>query len=184
MKKSRLLSIPSSTRLSFTLMNTNDKQLLFDLDQDPEVMKYISGKITSMEDIDNIFIPRMLAYRNPEKGWGIWQVNLAASGEYIGWIIVRPMHFFSDSPEFSNLELGWRFKRSYWGKGYATEAANAVMNTLVDDRGYRHFSAIADPNNEASINIMKKLGMIFVKKDIHKDPLGDSVVVFYELSNC
>jgi RimJ/RimL family protein N-acetyltransferase len=37
------------------------------------------------------------------------------------------------------------------------------------------------PGNAASINIMKKLGMSYIKTDIHRDPLGDEEVVYYTL---
>ena len=43
------------------------------------------------------------------------------------------MHFFSDTPEFDNLELGWRFFRSSWGKGYASEAAIHIKQALSED---------------------------------------------------
>jgi RimJ/RimL family protein N-acetyltransferase len=180
------VNINNSARLSFKLMTEQDAQLLFELDQDVEVMRYINGgKKSSMDDINNIFIPRLNSYSNKQKGWGLWQVNVAETNQYIGWILVRPMGFFTNAPESSNpeldnLELGWRFKQSSWGKGYATEAALAVKKGLVDNGYSGKFSAIADPDNVGSINIMKKIGMQFIKKTLHKDPLGDTEVVYYQ----
>ena len=91
------------------------------------------------------------------------------------------MEFFSDHPELNNLEIGWRFKRSCWGKGYATEAADNIKQALIDNGKIKTLSAIAIEENSASTNIMLKLGMRFVKKDVHHDPLGDQLVVFYQL---
>jgi RimJ/RimL family protein N-acetyltransferase len=175
------LYIANSDRLNFSLINARDKQLLYDLDQDPDVMLYINGgQPHSMERIEQVFIPRVSAFTRPDKGWGLWKVTLIDTDEYLGWILVRPMYFFSDTPQFNDIELGWRFFKSAWGKGYATEAASAIANALVQhDVNIKKFSAIALEENTASINIMTKLGMSFVKKDLHKDPLGDMELVYY-----
>jgi RimJ/RimL family protein N-acetyltransferase len=175
------MQIQHSERLYYRLMDENDGELLFELDQDPAVMQYIThGKTTSREEIKNTFIPRMLSYRNPQKGWGLWQVNTRQDSGFLGWILVRPMHFFSDNRDDQDIEFGWRFKQTAWGRGYATEAASHIADAIVDhDASIRSISAIAMEENKGSINIMRKLGMEFVKQDLHKDPLGDMDVVYY-----
>ena len=176
------MKIKNSERLSFKLMDESDFQDLFDLDQNPEVMKYITGgKITSMQDIENVYLPRMASYTNKEKGWGLWKVNILQSNLFIGWVLVRPMDFFTDEPQFDDLELGWRFKQESWGKGYATEAAKQVMQALIENKSASQYSAIVITENSASIGIMKKLGMKFIKHDLHKDPLGNIKVDYYSL---
>ncbi|WP_154224391.1 GNAT family N-acetyltransferase [Marinicella rhabdoformis] len=178
-----MLNIPDSERLIYRFLTQNDTDLLFDLDQDPEVMKYINGgKVSTMEDLTQVMLPRMASYADQSKGWGLWGVFTKDNAAFIGWILVRPMDFFSDNPKWQDLELGWRFKQSSWGKGYATEAAIAVKNTLETTQQITHFTALAFPDNQGSINIMKKLGMTYVKTDIHKDPLGDDEVVYYQQS--
>ncbi|ALT00002.1 GNAT family N-acetyltransferase [Lacimicrobium alkaliphilum] len=175
------MQIQPSERLYYRLMNEHDGDLLFELDQDPAVMQYITyGKTTSRDEIKNTFIPRMLSYRNPQKGWGLWQVNIKQDDRFIGWILVRPMHFFNDNRDDQDIELGWRFKQAAWGKGYATEAARHIADAIVGhDANIHSISAIAMEDNHGSINIMRKLGMQFIKHDLHKDPLGDMEVVYY-----
>ncbi|MEW6990458.1 GNAT family N-acetyltransferase [Colwelliaceae bacterium 6441] len=178
------MKIANSQRLSYRLMDSNDEELLFQLDQDPAVMKYISnGEISTREKINNVFIPRMQAYRDLKKGWGLWQVNISATDEYIGWVLVRPMYFFSENPEFDNLELGWRFFQSSWGKGYASEAALHIKNILAANKQYQAFSAIADENNLGSIGVMKNIGMSYVKTYRHIDPLFECDVAYYQVKN-
>ncbi|RHW77824.1 GNAT family N-acetyltransferase [Colwellia sp. RSH04] len=176
------MKVNHSERLSYRLMDQNDGDVLYQLDQDPEVMQFISGgKTNTMDDINNIFLPRMEKYTCPEKGWGLWQVCDKSTQEYLGWILVRPMDFFSDEPKYKDLELGWRFFKKAWGKGYATEAASAIKNALAEQTDIDYFSALAVEENIGSINIMKKLGMTFLKKELHKDPLGDLDVVYYQM---
>jgi RimJ/RimL family protein N-acetyltransferase len=126
-------------------------------------------------------LPRMASYTNQDKGWGLWKVTILESKAYIGWVLVRPMDFFTDEPQLDDLELGWRFKQESWGKGYATEAAKQVMHALIENKSASQYSAIAETENTASIGIMKKLGMQFIKHDLHKDPLGDIYVDYYSL---
>ena len=171
-----------SERLELSLMDAGDVDLLYQIDQDKEVMRYINGgKKTSREDVLKVFIPRMESYRNTVQGWGLWKVKLKKSGDYIGWVLVRPMNFFSDFPELDNIELGWRFMRKSWGKGYATEAAICIKQWLSANAEIKRLTAVAIEENDASIKVMKKLGMSYLKTDMHKDPLGDTELVYYQL---
>ncbi len=177
------MHIDNSERLKFRLMDINDAQALWAIDQDPEVMKYLNGGTpTSMEVVNSTFIPRMEKYRDNDKGWGIWQVSDKVTDEYLGWVLIRPMSFFTDSPNFTDLELGWRFFQSTWGKGYATEAAIAIKEAVVANSDVTHVSALAVADNLASVGVMKKMGMSFVRAYLHKDPIGDFDAVHYQMS--
>ncbi len=178
-----MVTITDSQRLTFRLMGQKDAQPLWELDQDPDVMQFINGgKPNSMETINNVFIPRMLSYLNAEKGWGIWQVCDKKTKEYYGWVLVRPMDFFTEQPNVSDLELGWRFFKKAWGKGYATEAAIAIKDAIASQTNIHFVSALAIEDNIGSVGVMKKLGMTFVRKYIHKDPIGDFNAVHYQMS--
>lgn len=176
------MKIPTSTRLKYRLMTLADGKRLLDVDSDPEVMKFISNGIpTSEHDIDNIILPRLAKYLRPDKGWGIWEVCDKVSNEYLGWILVRPMHFFSPDPELDNWELGWRFKQSTWGKGYATESAKHIMHVLSTKHNIHLFTAIAVAENKASLQVMKKIGMSFEKSAFHADPLINMRMEYYRI---
>ncbi|MBA6288820.1 GNAT family N-acetyltransferase [Colwellia sp. MB3u-4] len=179
------MNIDNSARLSYQLIDKTDSEFLFQLDQNPEVMRYInSGNMTTRKDISEVFIPRHNAYKNVEKGWGLWKVTLIATQAEIGWILVRPMDFFSDQPIWHDIELGWRFLQSTWGKGYASEAAIHLQQLLVKQPENKSFSAIAVKDNLGSIAVMKKLGMEYIKTYIHSDSqLGDLDVVLYRMES-
>ncbi|NMH59355.1 GNAT family N-acetyltransferase [Alteromonas ponticola] len=173
------MHIEDSKRLTYSFVTEADAEFLWDVDQDESVMKYINGgKTTSRADIDGIFMPRLQAYANRPLGWGIWRVTIKETNQDIGWVLVRPMGFFTATADPENLELGWRFKREFWGNGYATEAALAVRDALADF-GITQFSAVANPNNSASIAIMQKMGMTFSHTFHYQDELFDEEVLVY-----
>lgn len=178
------LHIPPSARLDFRLMDDGDAVLLFELDQDPEVMRYLNdGKPTPWEDIERVFVPRFMRFRNPATGCGLWEVRSRPQGEYLGWILVRPYGFDTDYHEPDNLELGWRLKRHCWGQGIATEAAAAIVAVLARPPDVRVFSSIADPANVASTAVMRKLGMRYIDDRVHSTPLRKFDVAYYEMPN-
>ena len=181
--------ILETTRLQLIQMTLEEQGLLFELDQDEAVMRFINGgHKTTMEQIEQYFMPRLRRYHDPVKGYGLWKVYAKAvkgipetlAGQYLGWILVRPMFFFTDSPHVNDIELGWRFKKIAWGQGIGTEAARAVADFVASHSEVNALSAIADEDNHASINIMTKLGMSFVKKAPHPDVPDNQQVVFYQ----
>jgi len=178
------MDINNSQRLSYRFLTATDAELFCQLDQDPEVMRFITqGKTSTIDDIKKTFIPRLEQYANKDKGWGMWGAFIEESGEFIGWVLVRPMKFFSDKAELDNLELGWRFLKNSWGKGYASEAALHIKNQLAKNTSIKAFSAIADENNLGSIGVMKKIGMSYLKTYHHVDPPFECDVAYYQMIN-
>lgn len=174
------MNTPVTKRLNFKLMDEHDWPLLFELDQNPAVMQFLTRGIpTSLDKIKNEGIPLMLEYKNELKGWGLWAISIKPSNTFIGWVLIRPMHFFSDKPNFSDIEIGWRFKQQSWGNGYATEAAKALCDELAKQADVKKISATAITDNLGSINIMKKLGLTFIKSYTHTDEHGDLPAVLY-----
>jgi len=163
-------------------MSTADAGLWFELDQDPEVMRYLNDCVpTPREDIDGYFVPRIAAFTDPSTGCGLWEVADKRSGEYLGWILVRQYGFGTDYHEPDNLELGWRLKRHCWNRGIATEAARAILKVVASNPAIRVISSISDPDNLASIAVMKKLGMHYLGKRVHHTPKRLFQCVYYEM---
>lgn len=166
-----------SDRLYFAMMTVNDGDLMLDLDSDPEVMRYIThGKTHTAEEIRDIFIPRMQSYTNREKGWGLWKTFRKKDDQFIGWFLLRPDR---DNPQ--NVEIGWRLKRAYWGKGYGTEGATVFRDHIFRQDGISKIWAIALPDNTGSRKIMEKIGMTYIKTYLHEDPMFRETAVLYEL---
>jgi RimJ/RimL family protein N-acetyltransferase len=176
------LQVPDSARLKFRLMDSSDAPLWFELDQDPEVMRYLNdSKPTTWEELNEHLIPRINKFTDPAAGCGLWEVARKADGAYLGWILVRQYGFDTPYHEPDNIEFGWRLKRHCWGQGIATEAARAILERLRDNPAIRVFSSLAVSENLASIVVMRKLGMRFVDIRIHQTPMRNYSVEYYEM---
>jgi len=176
------VSVPDSSRLHYRLMDERDADLLFDLDQDPEVMRFMSdGVPTPREEIDNFLVPFMLDLTQPASGYGLWAAESREKQEFLGWILVREYGYKTNYHNPLIVELGWRFKRHCWGWGIATEAAQAIMAAEKGVTAADRFCAIADEANLASTAVMKKLGMQFIDHRMHDTPKGRFPVVYYEM---
>lgn len=70
-------------------------------------------------------------------------------------------HIFFSPCAFSSWEIGWVFNRTYWKKGYACEAAAAVITAAFEQNLAHRVIAMCNPENEASERLMRRLGMRF-----------------------
>jgi ribosomal-protein-alanine N-acetyltransferase len=73
------------------------------------------------------------------------------------------LFFFPDVGGQPEIEIGYRFARSAWGQGYATEAALAVRDYAFTTLGIKRLIAMVDPSNVASIRVVEKTGMHYEK---------------------
>jgi RimJ/RimL family protein N-acetyltransferase len=90
-----------------------------------------------------------------------------ATGDKIGWAGLRPV----EKP--GAVDLGYRFQRDRWGRGYATEASIECLRYGFTDLNYEEMIAEADPRNVASVRVLEKLG--FVETERGRDEDGDYV---------
>jgi RimJ/RimL family protein N-acetyltransferase len=137
-----------------------DVDNLVDLDSDPDVMRYITGgRTTPREEIETDFLPAFLAYYARYPGYGFWAAVEKSTGDFVGWFHLRPAKGASpDEPE-----LGYRLRRSAWGKGYATEGSSALVRRGFTEFGARRVVAEAMAVNTASCRVMEKVGLRLVR---------------------
>src|SRR6266704_2963949 len=111
-------------RLVLRRFTMADLDGLVGLDADPEVMHFVTGGLpTSRDTIEGEVLPTFLGYYEEFVGYGFWAAVERSSGEFLGWFHLRPRE---DSAP-GEVELGYRLRRSAWGKGYATEGSRAVI---------------------------------------------------------
>lgn len=127
----------------------------YPLDLDDRVMKYIRSCKPAPEsrEVARERFTRMLDYYEIRPGLGVFATCLSDSGELIGWTALKDL----DGTDI--IEIGYRYFFRFWGKGYATEAASALMRYGFDHLGLEHVAAVVHPENQASGRVLQKLGM-------------------------
>ncbi len=147
-------------RLILRRFTQEDEDALVALDGDPEVMRYITGgPPTPREEIRNDVLPAFLGYYDRPDGYGFWAAIARDGAEFLGWFHLRPLP--EDPPDVP--ELGYRLRRSAWGKGYASEGARALVDKAFSDLGARRVIASTMAVNVASRRVMEKAGMVLVR---------------------
>ncbi len=137
-----------------------DVDLLFDLDSDPEVMRFLTGGIpTPREVIQNDILPKFLRSYEYLGRLGVWAAIKKASGEFLGWFGFRP----KDATSPNDVELGYRLRKAAWGQGYATEGARALIHKGFTELGVQRVFATTYQDNLASRRVMEKAGLTLVR---------------------
>ena len=141
-------------RLVLRQFTEDDVDNLFNLNSDPEVMRYLSGgRPTPRDQIQDQIIPFHLGLYDRLDRLGTWAAESTATGEFLGWFHFRPGH---DSNDIANIELGYRLRRSSWNKGYATEGSRALVSMGFTDLGVERVFALTMTVNTASRHVLEK----------------------------
>jgi RimJ/RimL family protein N-acetyltransferase len=152
--------ILETPRLIMRQFTKDDVDNLFDLNSDPEVMRYINGgRPTPREVIRDEIIPFHLAVYDRLDRLGTWAAESSATGEFLGWFHFRP----GPSTDITNIDLGYRMRRSAWDKGYATEGSRALISRGFTDLGVERVFGHTMTVNTASRRVMEKCGLTLVR---------------------
>ncbi len=134
------------------------------MDGDPGVMRYINQGIAKTPEETREGIRRVQA-RWAKYGFSWWAIKEKASGEVVGAACLQHLANVEGAP----LEIGWRLIPAHNGKGYATEAAKAIIAFAAEQVGATYLVAVADPDNVPSQRVMQRLGMTFKAIEEHYD---------------
>jgi ribosomal-protein-alanine N-acetyltransferase len=144
-------------RLLIREIRDEDENGLFELDADPEVHRYLGNNpITTREQAREII--QFLHQQYQENGIGRWAVIEKISGNFIGWTGLK-LITEKTNDHINYYDMGYRLIRKYWGKGYATETAKAILKYGFDSLQLNEMYAIANIKNDASNTILKKVGL-------------------------
>jgi len=153
-------------RLTLRRFTEADADNLFELNRDPEVMRFLHGQPTPRDEVRTRIIPTFLGYYERFEGFGFWAAVEIATGQFLGWFHFRPPIRDEDMPagwdEDGVAELGYRLRRSAWGKGYATEGSMALIDKGFTEFGVRRVVAETMAGNWASRRVLEKSGLIQV----------------------
>lgn len=161
-----------------------DVEMLFQLDSDPEVMRFIGPKPSPdpagyLERIQTVYIPWQ------SHAWhGIRIVIDRVSDEFLGWVFIRPAPDSKIAADLGwtrpdEVEIGYRYRKIAWGRGIATEAARPLVQFALDDPDTTAIVATALARNAGSLRVLEKLGLTQVGELMLHEPREPAVKLVY-----
>jgi RimJ/RimL family protein N-acetyltransferase len=147
------LAIPTleTARLTLRPFREADVQPFWELSQDPEVMRYMGDRtLPTLHEAWRAIAGSIGHWAL--RGYGQWAIEERESSRLIGRAgIINPA-------EWPGAEVGYLLGRAWWGRGYATEAAQAAMDWGFRETGFGELISLIDPANTASIAVAMRLG--------------------------
>jgi len=145
------------------------------LDSDPEVLRYISGRARSRDEVAASHARRM-ALADRVDGLGYWMAfgsgrgtrgttppEREDEGEFVGLMMLPPAHGPDQPDDPSVCDLGYRLVRRYWRQGLASEASRTLLRHAFDSVGQSRVIAQTMATNAGSRRVMEAIGMRYVR---------------------
>ncbi len=141
----------STERLSLRPVTADDHAALLAHWTQPDVRRFLfDGAALSAAEVTETIAESIRDFA--ASGYGIWLIELGSRAGLVGTAGLRPL-------EESGLEIFYSLAPGAWGRGYATEAARAVVEYGLEALGLPEVLAEVDEGNAASVAVVKRLGM-------------------------
>jgi [ribosomal protein S5]-alanine N-acetyltransferase len=151
--------ILETNRLLLRTFTLEDAQLIYELNLDPEITRYTGDPVKDInhakEVLEQVILPQYALYNH-----GRWAVHIKDGLEFIGWCGLK------NRPERNEIDLGYRFLKTAWGKGYASEAAFACIKYGFEKLNLQRIIGRAMPDNIGSLRVLEKCGMTYTGDEI------------------
>ena len=146
-----------TARLVIRPLDRRDAEAWIAMVSDPEVRRFLPpAPDPTIETFERAIESRHTM--ESELGYAMWAVEDRATGTFIGQCGIRPASSMDKDAE-SEIDLAYHFARSSWHKGYASEAAVAVLAHGLGPIGLESIMAVVVPENVGSWRVMEKVGM-------------------------
>ncbi|MDA8896246.1 GNAT family N-acetyltransferase [Bacteroidia bacterium] len=151
-------------RLLLRPFTLDDIKASYEMNLDQEISKYTGdGGVISYEEMEKR-IKDVISGNYKKYGYGRFAVELKGVDAFIGFAGLKYL------PEYGVTDLGYRFKKKYWGQGIATEAGKASIEYGFNCLNLSELKAYAMRENKASVHVLSKLGFIY-EIDLTEDDL-------------
>ena len=151
--------ILETSRLLLRTFTPEDSRLIYELNLDPEITRYTGDPVRDInhakEILEQVILPQYALYNH-----GRWAVHIKDGLEFIGWCGLK------NQPERNEIDLGYRFLKTAWSKGYATEAAFACIKYGFEKLNLQRIIGRAMPDNIGSLRVLEKCGMTYIRDEI------------------
>ncbi|MEO8273700.1 MAG: GNAT family N-acetyltransferase [Chloroflexota bacterium] len=150
------MTIPelATQRLLLRGWRESDRDAFAAMNADPVVMEHFPSRLDRAGS--DAFMDRITAHWTT-RGFGLWAVERTTDGAFLGFVGLTDPGF--EASFMPAIEIGWRFARDGWGKGYATEAARAALVFGFESLARTEIVSFTAPANTRSIAVMERLGM-------------------------
>lgn len=147
--------IIETERLLLRTFTDHDARLIYELNKDPDVTRFTHDMVNDLAHAEEILakkiFPQYALYN-----FGRWAVHLKSTLEFLGWCGLKYRS------ELNEIDLGYRFKKEFWGKGFATEAAYASIKYGFEKINLQRITGRAELHNTASWKVLEKCGMTYI----------------------
>jgi RimJ/RimL family protein N-acetyltransferase len=147
--------IIETKRTKIRPLTPKDAEHFYMLNQDPEVLKYTGDVPFKNIDAAREFLEKYDQYE--KYGVGRMAVIDKETHEFLGWCGLKY------SPNLDEYDIGFRFFKKYWNKGYATETSEAFIDYGFNALKLNEIVGRAMVENIASVKVLQKIGMILSK---------------------
>ena len=164
-----MATIISTERLNLRTWVESDITSLVKMNQDEDVMRFFPSIMTEDESIN--FYNRIKKHFS-DYGYGLFVVEEKDSNKFLGYTGFMMAQF--ESTFTPCVEIGWRFNKEYWGKGFATEAAKACLVYGFSKLNFIKVHSFTSVLNKKSEAVMQSIGMNKVGEFYHPKVSMDS----------
>ena len=152
-------------------MSTDDAEFMLQLLNEPSWLHFIGDRGVRTLDDARAYILNGPIAMYARLGFGFYIVELKDGQMPIGICGLVKRDFLDD------VDIGYALLPQYWAKGYAYEAASAVMDYGRAELGLKRLAAITSPDNDRSARVLEKLGMRYERMVAYPDS-GEGVRLF------
>ena len=132
------------------------------MNKDEDVMKYFPKTLTYSETLEMV---KRIKSHFDKYNFGLYAIEEKASKQFIGFTGFSIPQF--DAFFTPCVEIGWRFKKEFWGRGFATEAANACLKYGFETLSFDKIVSFTSVLNINSEKVMKRIGMTLIGNFYH-----------------
>jgi RimJ/RimL family protein N-acetyltransferase len=149
----------STPRLVLRPWLLEDADTLFLILQEPDILKFFPPTTFTLDKTQR-YIQHQLRHWQ-ERGYGHWAVTKKDDQSVLGWCGLEYL------PETDENEVAYLLSHRVWGRGFATEAAQAAMRFGLETTGLEAIIGLVHPENIGSIHVLEKCGLSFVDRKVY-----------------
>lgn len=145
-------------RLIFRDWKKEDEHKFVEMNNDSDVMKFFPKKLNEIESLELLTKIKSNLEKN---GFGLYAVESKQKNEFVGFLGFNIAEFESDFTPC--IEIGWRFRKEFWGEGLATEGASKCLKYGLEELDFKQIYSFTSDINIPSKRVMEKIGLNFYK---------------------